>query len=203
VKLRELLRFIYQAARARARGYSTRYSSITSRNIGCALPHIALFSFPRRMGRMRRRGRVRRSPLRAVGVHSMEFKGRRYFDDPYRTEFAAVVTAVERTPEESSPCTSTRRISTPIRGAARRRRHLGGFPVAAVTEDERGVRHLVKPEPADEVGRLAVAAGMDAAATFVTGARVAGVVDAARRLDHMRQHTGQHLLSRVFLDECR
>src|SRR5699024_2280817 len=33
------------------------------------------------------------------------------------------------------------------------------------------------------------------------GADVEGVVDAERRLDHMQQHTGQHLLSAVFADQ--
>lgn len=36
------------------------------------------------------------------------------------------------------------------------------------------------------------------AAALPPGERVCGEVDAARRLDHMQQHTGQHLLSAVF-----
>jgi alanyl-tRNA synthetase len=36
---------------------------------------------------------------------------------------------------------------------------------------------------------------------LMAGTAVAGRVDAARRLDHMQQHTGQHLLSAVFLKE--
>lgn len=33
------------------------------------------------------------------------------------------------------------------------------------------------------------------------GAEVEGKIDAARRFDHMQQHTGQHLLSRVFVEQ--
>src|SRR5205085_8561797 len=33
---------------------------------------------------------------------------------------------------------------------------------------------------------------------LVSGARVTGDIDWARRLDHMQQHTGQHVLSAVF-----
>ena len=35
------------------------------------------------------------------------------------------------------------------------------------------------------------------------GARVEGAVDWARRLDHMQQHTGQHILSRAFVEVAR
>ncbi len=35
---------------------------------------------------------------------------------------------------------------------------------------------------------------------FAPGARVVGEVDGGRRLDHMQQHSGQHLLTRAFLE---
>jgi alanyl-tRNA synthetase len=38
---------------------------------------------------------------------------------------------------------------------------------------------------------------------LLEGTGVRGVVDAARRLDHRQQHTGQHLLSAVFLQELQ
>ena len=37
---------------------------------------------------------------------------------------------------------------------------------------------------------------------LVAGTAVRGVVDAARRLDHMQQHSGQHLLSAAFIQVC-
>jgi len=35
-----------------------------------------------------------------------------------------------------------------------------------------------------------------------TGEKVAGVVDRARRLDHLQQHSGQHVLSQAFIQSC-
>jgi alanyl-tRNA synthetase len=58
---------------------------------------------------------------------------------------------------------------------------LGAREVVAVAESEKGVRHLVK-------GKLRA------------GDEVEGLIDRARRFDHMQQHSGQHLLSRVFLE---
>jgi alanyl-tRNA synthetase len=37
---------------------------------------------------------------------------------------------------------------------------------------------------------------------LVAGTQVRGVIDAARRLDHMQQHSGQHLLSAAFIQAC-
>ena len=60
---------------------------------------------------------------------------------------------------------------------------LGGVRVVdVVDEDERIAHVLAEPLPA------------------AIGDVVEGTVDAARRLDHMQQHTGQHLLSAVFAD---
>jgi alanyl-tRNA synthetase len=60
---------------------------------------------------------------------------------------------------------------------------LAGVPVVDVVDEDDRVAHvLAAPIPA------------------AVGDEVAGVVDAARRLDHMQQHTGQHLLSAVFAD---
>lgn len=62
---------------------------------------------------------------------------------------------------------------------------LDGIPVTDVVDDGARVVHvLARP----------LAAGRT---------RVAGRVDAARRLDHMQQHTAQHLLSAILEDECR
>jgi len=57
--------------------------------------------------------------------------------------------------------------------------------IVEVEEDERDGRiwhHTVKP--------------------LLAGTPVRGVVDAQRRLDHMQQHSGQHLLSAAFLQTC-
>jgi alanyl-tRNA synthetase len=60
---------------------------------------------------------------------------------------------------------------------------LGGVAVVDVTEDGDAVRHhLAHPLP------------------HALGERVDGVVDAARRADHVQQHSGQHLLSAILED---
>ncbi|MCA1593277.1 MAG: DHHA1 domain-containing protein [Acidobacteria bacterium] len=60
---------------------------------------------------------------------------------------------------------------------------LGGARVVeCVDEEERGVLHVVEGDvPA-------------------VGAQIHGRVDWARRLDHMQQHTGQHILSQAFVE---
>lgn len=55
-------------------------------------------------------------------------------------------------------------------------------PVLAVVEDDGEVWHVVEKP-------------------LMAGTVVTGKLDAARRLDHMQQHTGQHLLSAVVLEE--
>ena len=56
--------------------------------------------------------------------------------------------------------------------------------VLAVSEDEHGVRHLVD-------------------GPLVAGETVAGHIDWVRRFDHMQQHSGQHILSRIFVELYR
>ncbi|AHG87970.1 Threonyl/alanyl tRNA synthetase SAD [Gemmatirosa kalamazoonensis] len=60
---------------------------------------------------------------------------------------------------------------------------LGDVPVVDVVDEDERVAHV-----------LAAPLALD------VGATVDGAVDAARRVDHMQQHTGQHLLSAVFAD---
>ncbi len=59
--------------------------------------------------------------------------------------------------------------------------------VVEVADEEDGrILHFVSPEQA-------------ASATLIPGSAVHGSVDAARRLDHVQQHTGQHVLSAAFI----
>jgi len=63
---------------------------------------------------------------------------------------------------------------------------LGNARVVDVFEDEDGViYHTVESSGSLESGQL-----------------VAGVVDRARRLDHLQQHSGQHILSQAFVQTC-
>ncbi|HET9984120.1 MAG TPA: alanyl-tRNA editing protein [Longimicrobiales bacterium] len=60
---------------------------------------------------------------------------------------------------------------------------LGGVPVVDVVDEGERIAHVLAAPLGAEVG-----------------ATVEGLVDWARRFDHMQQHTGQHLLSAVFAD---
>ncbi|HEY6328057.1 MAG TPA: DHHA1 domain-containing protein [Blastocatellia bacterium] len=63
---------------------------------------------------------------------------------------------------------------------------LGDADVIDVQEDESGlITHLVKAPASLEVGQSIV-----------------GSIDPARRLDHMQQHSGQHILSQAFVKAC-
>src|SRR5215216_1979445 len=63
---------------------------------------------------------------------------------------------------------------------------LGNARVIDVTEDDEGtVYHLLKD-----------------AGAITTGQTVTGVVDRERRLDHIQQHSGQHILSQAFVKAC-
>ena len=68
---------------------------------------------------------------------------------------------------------------------------LGGLPVVETRESEEGPLHLV--ELRDQEGRAH-------GAHFTVGGEVEGIVDWDRRFDHMQQHSGQHILSRAFLE---
>jgi alanyl-tRNA synthetase len=110
---------------------------------------------------------------------------RRYLDDPMTTVFTASVLRAEPGGEGLTRVRLDMTFFYPESGGQPDDRGtLGGLPVRRVTEDGDGVWHLV--------GGLLAA-----------GAEVEGVVDKDRRFDHMQQHTGQHLLSRVFADTAR
>ena len=111
---------------------------------------------------------------------------RLYYTDPTLTEFEAhVVSAqpgaviLDRT--AFYPTSGGQLFDTGIFEADGQR-----LRVAEVAEDEHGdIRHLLQNGEVLEAG-----------------AAVRGVVDRDRRRDHMQQHTGQHLLSAVFIELC-
>jgi alanyl-tRNA synthetase len=63
---------------------------------------------------------------------------------------------------------------------------LGQATVVDVFEDETGTVYHV----------------LDAAGSLDPGQIVTGIVDRARRVDHMQQHSGQHILSQAFVQAC-
>jgi alanyl-tRNA synthetase len=63
---------------------------------------------------------------------------------------------------------------------------LNEVPVIDVYEDEAGIiYHLVERKGSIEPGQM-----------------VTGIVDQARRFDHLQQHSGQHILSQAFMQTC-
>ena len=71
---------------------------------------------------------------------------------------------------------------------------LAGLPVVDVCESEEGPFHVVE---------LRDAGGRPRGAHLTIGAEVEGAVDWGRRFDHMQQHSGQHILSRAFVDVAK
>ncbi|MCK4237446.1 MAG: hypothetical protein KAX38_10035 [Candidatus Krumholzibacteria bacterium] len=112
----------------------------------------------------------------------MNFDERGYLADPYRVDFSARVREVEPAGGGRFGVYLDRTFFYPFSGGQPDDRGaLGGKRVVEVTEDDNGVRHLVEGE-------------------LKAGEEVEGHIDWNRRFDHMQQHSGQHLLSQVFLD---
>lgn len=101
---------------------------------------------------------------------------RLYFTDPYLTEFTARVTGCSG----DSFYLDRTAFYPESGGQPHDLGTINGVPVVRIEEDDRGIAHILA-EP-------------------VHSAEVRGIVDWARRFDHMQQHTGQHLLSAVLVD---
>jgi alanyl-tRNA synthetase len=127
----------------------------------------------------------------------MNFDEQCYLADPYTVEFSSRVREVEPA-DEGEPAGKGKTAAEGLKavyldrtffypesgGQPDDRGTLGGREVVAVAESEKGVRHLVKGE-------------------LRAGEEVEGRIDWVRRFDHMQQHSGQHLLSRVFLESYK
>lgn len=102
--------------------------------------------------------------------------------DPYLLEFEAEVK--ERLEHEGRPAVVLDRTAFYPEGGGQPwdTGRLDEAVVSAVIESAGRVLHVVDRQPAQR--------------------RVRGRVDAARRLDHMQQHHGQHLLSRALEERC-
>ncbi len=103
---------------------------------------------------------------------------RLYYDDPYLLEFEAEVVA--RTEHEGHPAVVLDRTAfyPESGGQPWDKGTLDGVDVLAVIDVEGKVLHVLRSE---------IAAGP-----------VRGKIDPAMRIDHMQQHTGQHVLSQAF-----
>ncbi|MBM3286875.1 MAG: hypothetical protein FJY88_05940 [Candidatus Eisenbacteria bacterium] len=105
----------------------------------------------------------------------------RLFDaDPYRLEFEARL--VDLRPEEKMAALDATAFFPEDGGQKSDQGSLGGIPVVGLSVDPDGtIWHRLETAPRWEIGTL-----------------VQGRVDAAVRRDHRQQHSGQHILSRVF-----
>ena len=129
-------------------------------------------------------GARRRSPAagRRARMHG-PMTQRLYASDSSLLEFDALVT--ERREHEGRPALVLDRTAfyAESGGQPWDTGTLGDARVVAVIEDGADVLHVLDRPVAE--------------------ARVRGVVDAARRRDHVQQHHGQHLLSRAFVEVAR
>ena len=102
-----------------------------------------------------------------------------YYTDPYRTEFDARIMRVFDRDGRTAIILDRTAFYPTSGGQPHDVGTLGEVDVVEVVDDGDEIVHIVPGPPA-------------------TGGHVRGVVDWARRFDHMQQHTGQHILSAAF-----
>jgi alanyl-tRNA synthetase len=111
---------------------------------------------------------------------------RLYFGDSSRLEFSATVVDVK--PSAQGDCVVLDQTGFYPTGGGQPNDTgaLGEATVVDVYEDEANIiYHVVRP-----------------AGSLEPGQGVIGIVDRARRLDHLQQHSGQHILSQAFVQTC-
>ncbi len=109
-----------------------------------------------------------------------------YFRDSSLLEFSATV--IDARPSERGDCVVLDQTAFYPTGGGQPNDigTLGETTVVDVFEDETGtIYHVVEH-----------------AGSLKPGQTVSGIIDRARRLDHMQQHSGQHILSQAFVQAC-
>lgn len=109
-----------------------------------------------------------------------------YFHDASLLEFSATV--IDAKPSERGDCIVLDQTAFYPTGGGQPNDigTLGEITVGDVFEDETGtIFHVV-----------------DQAGSFEPGQTVTGAIDRTRRLDHLQQHSGQHILSQAFVQAC-
>lgn len=113
----------------------------------------------------------------------MSITERLYYADSYLTEFDARVVRLTETADHRLAVRLDRTAFYPTGGG--QPSDTGALDGARVVEcidaEDEGVLHIIE------------------GATLAEGAEVQGRVDWSRRLDHIQQHTGQHILSQAFV----
>jgi alanyl-tRNA synthetase len=111
---------------------------------------------------------------------------RLYFSDSSLLEFSATVLDVKPSPRGDCIVLDRTAFYPTGGGQPNDTGALDPVNVIDVFEDESGtIRHLV-----------------DQSNLLVPGQKVSGKINRARRLDHMQQHSGQHILSQAFVQAC-
>jgi len=116
----------------------------------------------------------------------MEQTEKLYFRDSSLLEFPATVVGVK--PSDGGECVAVDKTAFYPTGGGQPNDTgtLGGTRVLDVFEDQAGTIHHI----------------VEQAGLFRPGQDVIGVIDRERRLDHMQQHSGQHILSQAFVQAC-
>jgi alanyl-tRNA synthetase len=129
---------------------------------------------------------------------------RLYYSDPYLHTFDATVRSVERRDDRLIVALDRTAFYPTSGGQPFDTGVLGTLRVVDVVDQEDGsIAHVVeRATPNPEPGTLNLEPGRTnpepGTLNLEPGMRVRGVVDWARRFDHMQQHTGQHVLSAAF-----
>ncbi|HEV8486018.1 MAG TPA: DHHA1 domain-containing protein [Blastocatellia bacterium] len=111
---------------------------------------------------------------------------RLYFNDSNLLEFSAVVVGVVPSERGDQVVLDQTAFYPTGGGQPNDIGKLNSAEVVDVFEDQAGaIVHLVKET-----------------SVFTAGQRVDGIVGRARRLDHLQQHSGQHILSQAFVQAC-
>jgi alanyl-tRNA synthetase len=119
---------------------------------------------------------------------------RLYYSDPYLQTFDAVVKGVERRDDRLVVALDRTAFYPTSGGQPFDTGVLGTLRVVDVVDQEDGsIAHVV------EIGAADAGSGAGGARSApAVGGQIHGVIDWARRFDHMQQHTGQHVLSAAF-----
>ena len=124
---------------------------------------------------------------------------RLYYADSFLTSFDAVVTDIQEVSRANGlslwRVELNRSAFYPTSGG---QPHDTGRLLATARSGAELSAEIVGVEEDEQDGRV----WHHTAKPLVAGTHVRGVVDAARRLDHIQQHSGQHLLSAAFLQIC-
>jgi alanyl-tRNA synthetase len=108
-------------------------------------------------------------------------KQRLYFNDPYLTHFEASITARDTLNGQPAVCLSQTAFYPTGGGQPHDTGHLNSVSVLdVISEDKDDIWHVLEQPITDE--------------------QVQGEIDWQRRFDHMVHHTGQHILTRAFIN---